>query len=167
MNRVVQLVAILTILGLVACSTPHSLPEAPTAIPTLAPASLPEPEEVQETVSEADTQPKDDAVAVDDGTGDATAGQEVFQANGCAACHALDETAGVGPGLGGLYGTERSLEGGGSAVVDEDYLRKAIVEPGVELVSGYGNLMPASFGDLLSEDDLVNLIAYLRELGND
>jgi cytochrome c oxidase subunit 2 len=69
--------------------------------------------------------------------------------------------------MGGLFGSQRSLEGGRSVVADYAYLRKAIVEPGAELVSGYGNLMPASFGDLLSEDDISNLIAYLSELGND
>lgn len=166
MKRFMMTAAVLTILLLAGCSTPHKLPEAPTPIPTLAPASLPEPQKVEQA-PESVPQPEEELDSGASQTGDVAAGAEVFQANGCSACHALDGTAGVGPGLGGLFGAERAMEGGGSVVADEDYLRNAIVAPGDELVSGFGNLMPASFGDLLSEDEILNLIAYLKELGND
>lgn len=165
MNRIG--IPILLFLLLVGCSTPHVLPEAPTPIPRLAPATLPVAEPEEPTPVEASEKVVDEADASAPETGDFAAGADLYQAIGCGACHSLDGTAGVGPSMSGLYGSERSLDDGSSVTADDAYLRMAIVEPGAQLVSGFGNLMPAAFGDTLSEDEIVNLIAYIRELGNE
>jgi cytochrome c oxidase subunit 2 len=48
-------------------------------------------------------------------------------------------------------------------VVDEDYIRKSILDPTADLVEGYQPLMPPQEG-LLSEDEITALIEYLKTL---
>ncbi len=100
-----------------------------------------------------------DAIAPDV-TGDPGAGETVYNDNGCANCHSLEEgVAGAGPSLAGLATRAGETVEGQSA---EDYIHEAIVNPGAYVVEGYNDIMPAY--DTLSEDDLNNLIAYLMTL---
>ena len=50
-------------------------------------------------------------------------------------------------------------------IADEDYLRASIMEPSSQVTDGYAALMP-SFKALLSEEDILNLIAYIKTLSN-
>ena len=62
----------------------------------------------------------------------------------CKSCHSLDGTKGIGPSFKetmSFWGKQRPLEGGGTALVDENYIRKSILDPHSELVQGYGKLM--------------------------
>jgi cytochrome c oxidase subunit 2 len=44
-------------------------------------------------------------------------------------------------------------------------LRTAIVDPNSQIVSGFlANLMPTDFGDKLSDEDINNVIAYIKSL---
>ncbi|MCU0677637.1 MAG: cytochrome c [Myxococcota bacterium] len=88
-------------------------------------------------------------------------GEHLFVSHGCLACHRLDAERLVGPGLGALTGT-RELLTGGAVTVDEAYIRRALVEPNVEIVRGYSPSMPSY--DYLSESDLSALELYLRAL---
>lgn len=88
-------------------------------------------------------------------------GEHLFVSHGCLACHRLDGERLVGPGLGALTGT-RDLLTGGAVIVDEAYIRRALVEPNVEIVRGYSPSMPSY--DYLSESDLSALELYLRAL---
>jgi cytochrome c oxidase subunit 2 len=67
----------------------------------------------------------------------------------------------------GLYGSERELADGSSVMADDAYLERAIVEPGAELASGFANVMPAAFGAGLSDQELADLIAYIKSLGSE
>jgi cytochrome c oxidase subunit 2 len=87
------------------------------------------------------------------------AGAHLFQAHGCASCHG-QVTA---PSLAGIYGTTVALEGGGQALVDDDYLRESILAPHAKIVSGYKALMP-TFAAQLGEDDVIALVRYLKTL---
>lgn len=90
-------------------------------------------------------------------------GMAVVTANACTACHALDGKRGIGPGWGGIYGTTRALKGGGSVVVDDDYLRRAILQPAVEVVDGFDSVMvPAA----VTEEQLADIIALIKELAD-
>src|SRR5690606_40406770 len=84
---------------------------------------------------------------------------------GCATCH-TGEGDSRGPGLGDLFGRPVQLEDGRRVIVDEDYLRRAILDPGSEIVAGYRPLMPTYKG-LVSEEGLLQLIAYIRSLSPD
>ncbi|MEZ4253380.1 MAG: cytochrome c [Polyangiales bacterium] len=88
-------------------------------------------------------------------------GEQLFVTQGCLACHRIDADRLVGPGLAVLTGT-RELTSGGTVVVDELYIRRALVEPATDVVRGYTPTMP-SYAHL-SEADLSALETYLRSI---
>jgi cytochrome c oxidase subunit 2 len=90
------------------------------------------------------------------------AGEALFRAQGCGTCHRADGS-GQGPALQGLFGKQVALATGESIVADEAYLRESILMPNAKVVSGYQALMP-TFQGLLSEEDVMRLIAYVRSL---
>ena len=90
----------------------------------------------------------------------ASRGQSLFQALGCAACHADAKT---GPPLAGLAGRTVRLEGGTTVLADGSYLRQSIVAPAEQVVSGYNPLMPAYDG-YLAPADVDDLVAYLQSI---
>ena len=91
-------------------------------------------------------------------------GFEAFNKFGCAACH-NETSASLGPYLGGVADSTRKLQDGTEVVADEDYLRESIVNSQAKLVEGYQPVMPA-FQGLLTEQDIANLIAYIKSLGD-
>jgi cytochrome c oxidase subunit 2 len=88
-------------------------------------------------------------------------GVRVFEEKGCSACHSVDGSAGIGPSLKGLWGREEKLVGGGTAKVDENYLRESIVKPGAKVVAGYDDMMPPT---PLEEREIQGIIAYVQSL---
>jgi cytochrome c2/heme/copper-type cytochrome/quinol oxidase subunit 4 len=98
------------------------------------------------------------------GSGEPTAAEGERLANevyGCNACHSTDGTVLVGPSWQGIWGTQEALEGGGSATVDEDYVRESIHDPAAKLVAGFGNLMPV-LG--LTDPEIDSIIEYIKTL---
>ena len=93
----------------------------------------------------------------------AGAGQQLFQTLGCASCHGATGEGGRGPTLTGAFGATRQLETGESVRVDEGYIRESILNPQAKLVVGFGPIMP-TFQGQVSEDQLVQLIAYIKSL---
>ena len=91
------------------------------------------------------------------------AGERLFQQLGCQSCHRAD-AAGRGPALAGLFGQTQRLQSGDSVIVDEAYLRESILLPNAKIVAGYTPIMP-TFQGQISEEGLLQLIAYLRSLG--
>jgi cytochrome c oxidase subunit 2 len=89
-------------------------------------------------------------------------GEQLFTDLGCAACH-TDQDTPVAPTLHDIYGKEITLADGSTVTVDDAYLHESIVDPHAKLVEGYGESMPATFGDL-SEEQLNALIAYIKSL---
>lgn len=89
-------------------------------------------------------------------------GLALVTATGCVACHSLDGTRGIGPSWRNSYGTQRTFTDGRTAVADEAYLRRSMLEPGVDVVAGYDSIMlPAP----VSEAQIADIIAFIRELG--
>jgi cytochrome c oxidase subunit 2 len=56
------------------------------------------------------------------------------------------------------------LQGGSSVVADESYIRESIVNPQAKVVNGFQPIMP-TFQGLVTEEQLLQLIAYVRSLG--
>lgn len=84
---------------------------------------------------------------------------------GCLGCHSLDGSDSVGPTLQKIAGRTIQVLRDGETVTlkaDRDYLRRAILEPGAEIVSGFPPVMPA-FADVIPDKDLDNILDYLLE----
>ncbi|MBI2963309.1 MAG: cytochrome c oxidase subunit II [Deltaproteobacteria bacterium] len=93
----------------------------------------------------------------------AQAGEQLFTERACVTCHP-ESGEGRGPSLGGLPGAAVTLEGGGTVVADDGYLRESILNPAAKIVAGFQPLMP-TFQGQLSEEQLVQLLAYIKSLG--
>ena len=89
-------------------------------------------------------------------------GTKLFEERGCAGCHNPDST-GVGPVLQGLFGTPVQDSACGVAIVDESYLREAILNPTATVAMGFPPVMP-TFAGQLTEDELETLVVYLKSL---
>ena len=86
-----------------------------------------------------------------DKKGDPVKGKEVFEQ--CGVCHNTDtDEKKIGPSLKGLY--KHDALKNGKKVTDDNV--KAVINAG-------GNGMP-SYADMLSEEEKVNVIAYLKTL---
>ncbi len=88
-------------------------------------------------------------------------GREISLTRGCTACHGEDAQGDIGPGWQGLFGSTVALQGGGTALVDRDYLRRAITNPDAEIRTGVSISMPVTN---LTEAEVAALIAYIEEL---
>jgi cytochrome c oxidase subunit 2 len=91
-------------------------------------------------------------------------GEQLYQTQGCIGCHSLDGTIVVGPSWLNLYGRQEQLDDGTSVIADEDYIRHSILYPGDQIVKGFQNLMPANYGEILSENDIEDLIAFIKTI---
>ena len=84
---------------------------------------------------------------------------------GCIACHSIDGTKIVGPTWKGLYGHEVALADGTTATADDAYLRESIVDPNTRVVQGFApNLMPQTFKERLQDQQISDLIEYIKTL---
>ena len=90
-------------------------------------------------------------------------GKAVFRRLGCSGCHAGSALVRA-PSLANIYGTPQPMQGGGFKTADEGYLRDSIMLPQKDVVAGYTPVMP-SYEGIASEEDVVRLIAYLKQPG--
>ena len=90
------------------------------------------------------------------------AGERLFTKLGCIGCHMAGNNQ-RGPELAGIFGTEVELEGGGTANVDEEYIRESILRPMSKVVFGYPRLMPTYKGQV-REEDIMSIIAFIKSL---
>jgi cytochrome c oxidase subunit II len=95
----------------------------------------------------------------------AQSGENLFRQLGCSGCHA-GSAAIHAPPLGGLYGKLVPLSDKTFVRADDKYLRDSILLPNAQIVAGYQPLMPTYEGRI-SEDELLQLIAYFKSIGNE
>jgi len=91
-------------------------------------------------------------------------GAELAEENGCTACHAPTVKKLVGPGWGGLYGSTVKLADGSSVIADDTYLTEKILNPDARVVAGYEAGVMPSFAEILDEDQIDDVVAYIRSL---
>ena len=89
-------------------------------------------------------------------------GERLFASMGCNACHSGDAAA-RGPSLAGVYGSKLRLSNGSEVLVNEAYLRDAILNPSQHITAGYAPIMPTYQGQI-SEEGLIDLVEYLKSL---
>ncbi|MCB9453163.1 MAG: c-type cytochrome [Anaerolineaceae bacterium] len=169
------------IMVLAACggsSTPEAAPtKEPTAVPTEEPTAVPTEESameateepMMEATDEAMMEATEEAAVEEEVVGDPVKGQELFsefrsEVNfACATCHYTDkEDQLVGPGMLGLGERAATRVSGMTAT---EYLRDSILHPSNHIVEGFPDLlMPQTFGDIFTDDQINDLIAYLKTL---
>ncbi|MQA01105.1 MAG: c-type cytochrome [Dehalococcoidia bacterium] len=91
-------------------------------------------------------------------------GEQLANQNGCFACHTTDGSASAGPTWAGLFGSTRPLEGGGSVTADAEYIERSIRDPQADVAQGFQPIMPTSFGESLSDDEINALVAFIETL---
>jgi cytochrome c oxidase subunit 2 len=89
-------------------------------------------------------------------------GERLFASMGCNACHS-GSAAARGPNLAGVFGSTLTLTNGSQVLVNEAYLRDAILNPSQHVTSGYAPIMPTYQGQI-SEDGLIDIVEYLKTL---
>ena len=117
------------------------------------------------------TAPTDDAPLL----GDPQRGASLFaqpligeaNATGCRNCHAIEENIIlIGPPLVEIRRRLTQLEQNGLLNAEtptvRDYLYQAITDPQAVVIGDYPQLMYARFGDILSEQEIADLIAYIE-----
>jgi cytochrome c2 len=99
--------------------------------------------------------------------GSATRGEEIFKhgkgdAPPCGTCHALAQTGySIGPVMLNISQRASSRVAGLSA---DQYLRQSILDPNTFLVPGFRSIMYNQYATHLDEQDILDLIAYLKTL---
>jgi mono/diheme cytochrome c family protein len=96
-------------------------------------------------------------------------GRRLYQAYGCIACHAIDNTSltKLGPTWKGLYGSQRTFAAGVVRLpADEAYLRESMLQPSAKVVSGYerGEVSMPSYSGVLSEPQVESIILFIKSL---
>ncbi len=96
--------------------------------------------------------------------GDPVRGRQVVLKLGCVQCHTDDGTRAQGPSFRGLFGSTVTYIDGSTGVVDDADVRYAMREPAGKVIDGFDPQMP-KFEDRMTEDDKLNLVAYLKSIG--
>jgi cytochrome c oxidase subunit II len=89
-------------------------------------------------------------------------GKGLFIRYGCAGCHLGGGTVRA-PALAGLYGSVVPLSDGSTVIADDRYIRDSIMYPRQQVVASFAPVMP-SFANVIPEDDLLRLVAYIHSL---
>jgi mono/diheme cytochrome c family protein len=117
--------------------------------------TAPEPEPPPPPPGETEQQPPPPMkTTTEEPSGSPEAGKAVFAAQGCGGCHtfaAAGSTGTTGPNL------DETLVG-----KDAAYVRRAIVDPDADIAQGFSSgVMPQTYEDQLSSDQLDDLVAFL------
>jgi len=94
-------------------------------------------------------------------------GLTIIKRNACVSCHSLDGSKLVGPSFKGVYGiTEVVLEGDTEVeiTVDDEYIKSSISDPNAQVVKGYLPGLMISYKDQLSDEDVQQIIEYMKTL---
>jgi mono/diheme cytochrome c family protein len=154
-------------------SVATSSTDTTTAPPTTTTAVDPGPSSSTTTLTATTTAPaiSDEQREAAEAVGDIDQGQELFsKANtempdniSCSSCHTVDGTETQwAPSLAGVYEVAGSRVDGLS---DVDYLRESIVDPYAFRGDGvWPYAMPLGFADVLSQEQIDNLIAFVMTL---
>ncbi len=90
-------------------------------------------------------------------------GERLFRELGCASCH-LNDQPGRCPTLRGVYGKDVRLADGRTVMADDAYIRESILNPNAKIVSGYQKDVMPAFQGVANEDELLQLLVYIKSL---
>jgi len=90
----------------------------------------------------------------------------LIQNNGCTGCHSIDGSKIVGPSFKNLYESKGKVLRDGNLIEvlkDKEYLKQSILNPKIDVVEGYPNIMPA-FEGVLKEEEVEAISEYIKTL---
>lgn len=90
-------------------------------------------------------------------------GESLFGQLGCSTCHQLDQQ-GRGPNLRGVYGSRIQLQNGQTVLADDAFIRESILNPNAKVVAGYRPDIMPTFQGQITEEQLLQLIVYIKSL---
>lgn len=91
-------------------------------------------------------------------------GRLLFSSSGCVACHTVSNLSSgtVGPVLNGLATRGGDMVAG---LTVEEYIYQSVMDPSAHVAEGFAdNIMPKNFGEILSEDEINDLVNFLLSL---
>jgi cytochrome c oxidase subunit II len=94
-------------------------------------------------------------------------GKQIIQQTGCFACHSVDGTKIVGPSWQGIFGHEVIVVTNGkerTIKVDEEYIKRSILDPNTDVVKGFNKGLMLSYKDQLTDKDISHVIEYIKTL---
>ncbi|MEL7585994.1 MAG: cytochrome c oxidase subunit II [Prolixibacteraceae bacterium] len=97
----------------------------------------------------------------------AATGKRIMTNIGCFACHSTDGSKVIGPTLKGVYGHEVTVKSKGqerTLTVDDEYIKRSIYDPNADVVAGYNQGLMQSYQGQLSDDDIAQIIEYIKTL---
>jgi len=92
------------------------------------------------------------------------AGERLGKVKGCNACHSTDGSRLVGPTYKGLFGRTETVATNGEnrqIIVDDEYIRRSILEPAADVVEGYQPVMPKVE---IADEEINAIMEYLKSL---
>lgn len=96
-------------------------------------------------------------------------GEELWSSTGCAGCHSVDGSAGVGPTMKGLTGSSVTLDDGSTVTADDAYLERAILDPDAQIPEGFkAGIMSGAVASQKFDtrpDDVAALVAFVKAQG--
>ena len=90
-------------------------------------------------------------------------GQKLFKDMACNACHSVDGSLKLGPTIKSQYGKTIRHTDGSVVIIDDKYIRESLIDPLKHIAEGYTPIMP-SYKPVLTDEDIENLIAYIKAL---
>lgn len=90
-------------------------------------------------------------------------GKQLYASRGCVTCHSLDGSPNQGPTFMGRFGTEVLMTDGTRLMMDENYIRQSILDPGAKIVNGFQPIMP-TFQSILKDKQIDALVAFIKSL---
>jgi cytochrome c oxidase subunit 2 len=90
------------------------------------------------------------------------AGEQIMKAKGCFQCHSTNGTAGTGPTLKDVFGSQ-VVTNEGTVTADENYIHESVLYPQKKIVKGFTPVMPSFLGSL-KDREIGWIIAYLKSI---
>jgi len=96
-------------------------------------------------------------------------GKTIYENKGCVACHALDGSRLVGPSFKGIYGHKAIVTTAGKEheiTVDDEYIARSINDPAADVLLGFKEGLMVSYKGQLSDDDIKQVIEFIKTLSD-
>lgn len=94
-------------------------------------------------------------------------GLQVIKRNACLSCHSMDGTKLIGPSFKGVWGKSEVVVTAGEEreiTINEEYIKTSIYDPNADIVKGYNQGLMISYKELISEEEVGQIIEYLKTL---